>query len=57
MIDPDGTSDEEAVTHGYISITPLKIDLTEHKAIPLFENWISQNGIKETEAKTGRSKS
>ena len=51
VIDPDGTSDEEAVMGGYISITPLRIDLTEHKAIPVFENWVQQSGIKETETK------
>jgi 5'-nucleotidase len=52
VIDPDGTSDEEAVTHGYISITPLKIDLTEHKAIPIFETWVRESGIKRPEEKS-----
>lgn len=39
----DGTSDEEAVAEGYISITPLKLDLTEYEAIPIFKKWMSQN--------------
>ncbi len=40
IFDPDGKSDEEAVTEGYISITPLKIDLTDYRFIPNFEEWL-----------------
>jgi len=36
----DGTSDEEAVLENYISITPLRIDLTEPLAIPPLEKWL-----------------
>jgi 5'-nucleotidase len=44
----DGTSDEEAVADGYISITPLKLDLTDYEAIPHFASWLQQTkGIKE----------
>ena len=41
VLNADGTSDEEAVNGGYISITPLKIDLTEYKAIPRFQDWLN----------------
>ena len=37
---PDGTSDQEVVAEGYISITPLKIDLTDYEAMHAFEKWI-----------------
>ncbi len=39
LIRPDGTSDEEAVAEGYISLTPLKLDLTEYDLMPIFETW------------------
>ncbi len=41
VFDADGTSDEEAVADGFISITPLKIDLTDYGAIPTFERWLN----------------
>lgn len=40
VLDADGTSDEEAVSEGYVSITPLKLDLTEYRAIPRFQDWL-----------------
>ncbi len=43
IFDPDGTSDEEAVAEGYISITPLKIDLTDYRYMKQFENWVKQS--------------
>ena len=42
---------------GYISFTPLKIDLTEHKAIPIFDRWLEESGTKESEAKSKNSRS
>jgi 5'-nucleotidase len=59
VLDADGTSDEEAIAQGYISITPLKIDLTEYQAIPYFKNWLdntstafpSEKDSKKNEAK------
>ena len=39
----DGTSDEEAVLEKYISVTPLRIDLTDHKTLGVLENWLKQN--------------
>lgn len=47
LYDPDGKSDEEAVAEGYISITPLKLDLTEYGAIPFFENWFKNCDLKD----------
>lgn len=38
----DGTSDEEAVLQNFISITPLRIDLTDEKALPVMEEWLRQ---------------
>lgn len=31
QIDPDTNSDEWAVRHGYVSVTPLSIDLTSYR--------------------------
>ncbi len=47
VINADGTSDEEAVMDGFISITPLKLDLTEYEALPLLKNWAKDFRIKE----------
>jgi 5'-nucleotidase len=35
----DEGSDYHAIENGYISITPLQLDLTDHSMIPLLENW------------------
>ena len=35
----DGT-DFDAVTQGFVSVTPLQIDLTRHAALPLVEKWL-----------------
>ena len=40
IYEPDGASDEEAVAEGYISITPLKLDLTDYRFIKHFEDWL-----------------
>ncbi|MFA6600240.1 MAG: 5'/3'-nucleotidase SurE [Candidatus Omnitrophota bacterium] len=37
LYEPDGTSDEEAVNDGYISITPLKLDMTDYEAMRLLK--------------------
>lgn len=42
VCDPDGTSDEEVLLEGFISITPLKLDLTEHSTIPILERWFKE---------------
>ena len=39
LLSPDGTSDEEAVAQGFVSITPLKLDLTDYEAMPIFRKW------------------
>ena len=39
VFDPDGTTDEEVLSEGFISITPLKLDLTDYSAIPGLEQW------------------
>lgn len=44
IFDPDGKSDEEAVAEGYISITPLKIDLTDYRYMKDFESWVQKPG-------------
>jgi len=46
LIDPDGSSDEEAVHLGWVSMTPLKLDLTDYHAMPSFQKWI-ENGNRE----------
>jgi 5'-nucleotidase len=35
----DGT-DFHAVAQGYVSITPLQIDLTRHAALPAVRDWL-----------------
>lgn len=40
IYEPDGSSDEEAVAEGFISITPLKLDLTDYRYIKNFEEWL-----------------
>ncbi len=44
IFDPDGTSDEEAILEGYISITPLKIDLTDYRYLKHLEEWLKKSG-------------
>lgn len=40
--DPDGTTDEEVLSQGFISVTPLKLDLTDYTAIPSLEQWFRE---------------
>ena len=47
ILNADGTSDEEAVLEGFISITPLKLDLTEYEAFPFLRDWAKDPRIKE----------
>ncbi|MDP3920968.1 MAG: 5'/3'-nucleotidase SurE [Candidatus Omnitrophota bacterium] len=42
VFDKDGKSDEEAVSEGFISITPLKLDLTDYGVMSVFENWVGK---------------
>ncbi len=44
LYDPDGTSDEEAVAEGFVSITPLKLDMTDYAALKLLQDWIQKTG-------------
>lgn len=39
VTDPDGTTDEEAVREGYISVTPLHVDLTAYHEMDFFKRW------------------
>jgi 5'-nucleotidase len=32
-------SDYHAIENGYISITPIQLDMTDYKAIPMLEEW------------------
>jgi len=36
----EGGTDFEAVDEGYVSVTPMRSDLTNHAAIELLESWI-----------------
>jgi 5'-nucleotidase len=40
LYDADGTSDEEAISAQFVSITPLKLDSTDYAAMPALEKWI-----------------
>ena len=46
LYSPDGTSDEEAVAEGFISITPLKLDLTDYDIMPRFAKWARNGGAR-----------
>jgi 5'-nucleotidase len=37
----EGGTDFEAVEEGFVSVTPMRSDLTNHSAIPLLEKWNS----------------
>ncbi len=45
ILSPDGTSDEEAIREGYVSMTPLLLDSTHYKQMSHFEKWVRDNGI------------
>ncbi|QKJ51149.1 5'/3'-nucleotidase SurE [Providencia rettgeri] len=38
-------TDFEAVQHGYVSITPLQVDLTAYKTHTLVEEWLEKSGV------------
>ncbi len=42
VFDPDGTTDEEVVSQGFIAVTPLKLDLTDYPAIPFLKKWFKE---------------
>ncbi len=42
VCDPDGTTDEEVLSEGFISLTPLKLDLTDYSQMPILERWFGQ---------------
>ena len=42
MIAPDGTSDEEALREGYVSFTPLQLDLTHYGRISYLQSWVTK---------------
>jgi 5'-nucleotidase len=33
-------TDFHAVSEGYVSVTPLQIDLTRHSALPVVQSWL-----------------
>jgi 5'-nucleotidase len=35
----EGSTDFEAVDEGFVSVTPMRSDLTNHKAIEILQNW------------------
>ena len=37
----EGGTDFEAIEEGYVSVTPMRTDLTDHGALPLFAEWNS----------------
>jgi len=37
--DDEGGSDFEAIDEGYVSVTPMRSDLTSYAAIELLQNW------------------
>ncbi len=54
IINADGTSDEEAVLDGFISVTPLKLDLTEYETLPLLRDWV-KNSVNSAKGEGGAS--
>ncbi len=43
LYDADGKSDEEAVLKGFVSVTPLRLDLTDYDAISALESSIQRD--------------
>jgi 5'-nucleotidase len=33
-------TDFDAIANGFVSVTPIKVDLTDHSALDLLENWL-----------------
>lgn len=46
LLEPDGTSDEEAVHTGFVSVTPLKLDLTRYEVFDVLNKWLLQGDEK-----------
>jgi len=44
QIDPDPASDEQATRHGYVSVTPVSIDLTSYKHLEALQGLQSKAG-------------
>lgn len=42
VFDPDGTTDEEVCSRGFIAITPLKLDLTCYGSFSVLEKWAEE---------------
>ncbi len=38
-VDADNRADQWAVTHGYVSVTPIQYDLTDHRMLKVLKNW------------------
>ncbi|MBL7108347.1 MAG: 5'/3'-nucleotidase SurE, partial [Candidatus Cloacimonetes bacterium] len=38
----DGETDFDAIKNGYVSITPLNVDMTNYQYFPQIENWIKK---------------
>ncbi len=38
-----GNTDFEAIDEGYVSVTPMRADLTNYKAIEMIRDWNSEN--------------
>lgn len=45
MLHSDGFSDQEAIDEGYISVTPLKLDLTDRSAMRVLESVFKNNRL------------
>ncbi|MDD5085069.1 MAG: 5'/3'-nucleotidase SurE [Candidatus Omnitrophica bacterium] len=45
MLHSDGFSDQEAIDEGRVSITPLKLDLTDHGAMRVLESVLKDNRL------------
>ncbi|WP_094165892.1 5'/3'-nucleotidase SurE [Vibrio sp. V12_P9A6T4] len=37
-------TDFYAIEHGYVSLTPLQVDLTAHESLPSMDNWLKEKG-------------
>ncbi len=43
LLSPDGTSDEEVLKAGYVSITPLQLDLTHYERMSALDQWMKES--------------
>lgn len=53
LLDPDGTTDEEVLRQGFVSVTPLQLDTTRYGQLAELEAWFNNLGAENRENRDG----